>query len=80
MMPTDNLSSGQMARLLMALEAAEQEVDDDQLLGLGQLADLHEQAKAELNPDPKDRSVNNPIVERIATAMVKRRAQGTWLI
>jgi hypothetical protein len=66
-MPTD-LTSEEMAKLLMILEAAEQEVHDRSLFAIRQLADLHEETKSELaNSIPKDRNAN-PIVERIATA------------
>lgn len=74
-MPTD-LTSEEMAKLLVILEAAEEEVHNHSLFAIRQLANLHEEAKTELaNSVPKDRSAN-PIVEQIATAMVKRRAQG----
>jgi hypothetical protein len=74
-MPADDRISDAMATLLMALEAAEQVAENRPLLILRRPANLHEREKAELKSDPNDR-IANPLVDRIAKAMVQRGAQG----
>ena len=69
-------TSKQIATLLTMLEDAEQEIDNSTHFALRQLAGLREEAEVALESDPRDEGPHNPIVERIAAAMVKRRAQG----
>jgi hypothetical protein len=71
-----DLTSDEMAALLQILERAERTIDKLPISTLRKLAELHDEAKSELgNPAAADRSAN-PFVERIATAMMKLRAQG----
>jgi hypothetical protein len=74
-MPTSS-NSKELAKLLVLLEAAEEERNHGPDAALERLARLNEEAKAEVeNPDPPI-LCENPIGARIFLAILKGRGQG----
>ena len=68
--------SNEMAALLRVLEKVEHAIEERPISTLRQLAELHDEAKSELANSAIEDRCANPFVERIATALSKRRNQG----
>jgi hypothetical protein len=74
-MPTSS-NSNELAKLLVLLEAAEEERNRGPDAALKQLARLHEEAKAEVKDAHPPIRCENPMGARILLARLKGRDQG----
>ena len=75
-MPADSNATG-LVKLLVLLEAAEQELEAGSAASLRRLAGLHEEAKAAVEDSHPQVLCENPIGARIFLAMRKGRDQGS---